>query len=167
MNRTLRPLLFAIGILILASLACNAIFGGGSLSTEEPGGGGGPAPTEAPAGGGGGTAPTEEPPDAQPTADTGGGGQTSSEFPLPDDATNVVEVTGTVNYQTGMSLEDVMTFYREAFGSQGYVERELLTVTSDTAFSFVFDGHSSGKAIVVQGVDLGGSTNVSISLQDI
>ena len=162
MNRTPRPLLFAIGILILASLACNAILGGGSLSTEEPGGGGVLAPTEAPSGGGG-TIPTAPP----PTEASGGGGQTSSEFPLPDDATNVVEVTGTVNYQTGMSLEDVMTFYREAFGSQGYVERELLTVTSDTTFSFVFDGHASGKAIVVQGVDLGGSTNVSISLQDI
>jgi hypothetical protein len=140
---------------------------GGSSPTQDTSGIG-PAPTEAPAGGGGGTAPTEEPPDTQPTADTGAsGGQTTSEFPLPDDATNVVEVTGTVNYQTGMSLEDVMTFYRQAFGSQGYKERELLTVTSDTTFSFVFDGHASGKAIVVQGVDLGGSTNVNISLQDI
>ncbi|HLB47138.1 MAG TPA: hypothetical protein VJL59_08925 [Anaerolineales bacterium] len=161
MSRASRPILFAIGILILASLACNAILGGGSLSTEEPGGGGGPAPTEEPVGGGG-TIPTAPPP-----TEASDGGQTSSEFPLPDDATNVVEVTGTVNYQTGMSLEDVMTFYREAFGSQGYIERELLTVTSDTTFSFVFDGHASGKAIVVQGVDLGGSTNVSISLQDI
>ena len=54
------------------------------------------------------------------------------------------------------------------FGKQGYTERELLTTVTDGVFSFVFDGHESGQAIVIQGVDLGdGSVNVNISFQDV
>ena len=53
-------------------------------------------------------------------------------------------------------------------GKLGYAERDLLTVTSDTTFSMVFDGHESGKAISVQGVDLGdGTVNISIALVDL
>jgi hypothetical protein len=88
---------------------------------------------------------------------------------MPPDAENVIQMGDeTVIFQTRMSLDEAMNFYRDAYGSQGYTERDLLTVTSDETFSMVFDGHSSGKAIAVQGVDLGdGSINISITLQDI
>ena len=88
---------------------------------------------------------------------------------MPSDAENVIQMgNDTVIFQTKMSLEDAMNFYRDAYGKQGYTERDQLTVTSDQTFSMVFDGHSSGKAIVVQGVDLGGgSTNITITLQDV
>ncbi len=67
-----------------------------------------------------------------------------------------------------MSLDEAMKFYMETLTSSGYTERPILTVTSDTTFSMVFDGHESGKAIVVQGVDLGdGMVNVNIRLEDI
>jgi hypothetical protein len=90
----------------------------------------------------------------------------NTEFPLPDDVSNFFELgTSVINFQTKMSLKDTMAFYRDAFGKQGYKERELLTVITDTTFNLVFDGHKSGKAIIIKGVDTGsGNTNVSIHL---
>src|SRR5258708_3538900 len=98
----------------------------------------------------------------------GGGGSGSSSagspFPMPPDASHVQDMgNGTFNFQTAMSLKDVMSFYRDAFSKKGITERTANTVTSDTTFNLVFDGDPSGKAIVVQGVDLGnGMTNGSI-----
>jgi hypothetical protein len=41
-------------------------------------------------------------------------------------------------------------------------------VIEENVFSIVFDGDPSGKAVVIQSVDLGdGSRTVAISLQDI
>lgn len=102
------------------------------------------------------------PPDAtvtsRPSYDT--------EFPLPDDVSKFFKLGGSiVTFQTRMSLEDVMEFYRSSFDKEGYTENELLTVTSDTKFNIAFDGHQSGLVIYVQGVEVGdGNTNVSIRL---
>jgi hypothetical protein len=111
------------------------------------------APTEAPA-----ASPTEE---SQPTVQT--------EFPLPADASDVMELTGGgVNFKTKMSIKEAIAFYREAFKKEGYTEREITTTISDTVFSIVFDGHASGKAIVVQGVVLGdGVLNLNIRFEDV
>ena len=146
--------LFAILALVLASLACQTLMGGGGDSTQvEP----------LPPVDNSGDAPTEESSD---DSDFSFGGD--SEFPMPDDASNVVNVAGTVNYQTNLSLDEAMAFYRDVYGKEGYTEREILTTVSDGVFSFVFDGDPSGKAIVIQGVDFGdGTVNINISLQDI
>jgi len=119
----------ALTVLMLTSLACQALSGGGS----------------------------------------GGGGNTSdSGFPMTDDAYNVTEAGDTLLFYTKLSLEDVMKFYREEYTSKGYKERELLTVVSATTFSMVFDGDPSGKAIVIQSVDLGnGRHTVAIRLEDV
>ncbi len=151
--------LLAILALVLASLACQTVLGGGSdinqiesLPTVDNSGDTTIATPEA----------TEE--SVDPGFSVGG----DSEFPMPDDAVNVVNVAGNVNFQTKLSLEEVMAFYRDTYGKQGLTERELLTTVTDGVFSFVFDGEPSGKAIVIQGVDLGdGTVNVNISLQDI
>jgi hypothetical protein len=147
-------LFLALIVLVLASLACQAISGGSSTEAPSvPAGGGDAGDTEA---------PTEE--------GSGGGSPTvDADFPMPSDATNVMEVgNGVLNFQTKSTLDECMAFYRDEFVSgMGYKEREILTVTSETTFSMVFDGHESGKAIVVQGVDLGdGTTNISIRLED-
>ncbi len=146
-------ILLAILVLVFASLACQMITGDGSGVDQ--------------------TAPVDNPDDS-PTAVPASSGDDNysfggdSDFPMPDDAKNVVSVAGTVNYQTTLSLDEVMDFYRDIFGKQGYSERELLTTVTDGVFSFVFDGHESGQAIVIQGVDLGdGSVNVNISFQDV
>lgn len=138
------PVLIAILVLIISSLACQALSGGRSESPIDP----------IPSFGGG--------EDSQP-APSG-----DSEFPMPSDAKNVMSVAGTLNYQTSLGLNDVMAFYRDVYGKQGYAERSILTVTTDTTFNLVFDGHENGQAIVIQAVDLGdGTVNVNIRFEDI
>lgn len=147
-------ILLAILVLLLASFACQALSGGGGSSTPEL------SPPNTDNGG-------EE---SQPAGngDSGNASGVKSEFPLPDGAINIQEVGGSTNFQVKMSLDDAMKFYVDTFTSQGYTERPILTVTSDTTFSMVFDGHESGKAIVVQGVDFGdGTVNINIRLEDV
>ena len=146
----------ALSVLLLASLACQTLSGGG-------GGGGGDQPPVA-------TNAGDSNPPAVSTTESGsggGGGISDSGFPLTADAFNVTELgDGSLVYYTKLSLEDVMTFYRAEYTSQGYTEREILTVVSEGTFSMVFDGDASGKAVVIQSVDLGdGSRTVSIRLE--
>ena len=73
-----------------------------------------------------------------------------------------------INFQTKTSLTDTISFYRNTFAESGLTERSINTAITDTTFSLVFDGDPSGKAIVVQGVDLGdGTTNVNIRYEDV
>jgi len=150
-------IILALTVLILASLACQAITGGG----DEV-----PAPPI--------NENTNEPlADDQPTEDPGegedSGATVSSDFPMTADAYGLVEVgDGSILYYTKLSLDDVMKFYQDEYTSRGYTERELLTVVSAGTFSIVFDGDPSGKAVVIQSVDLGdGSRTVAIRLEDV
>ena len=142
----------AIAVLVLASIACQALAGG----TDK-------APTVPPAN------ENTSPEAPQPTpADSNDNNANSTDFPMTADAYNVTEVSGTLIFYTKLSLEDTMKFYRDEYTSRGYTERTLLTVTSDGTFSMVFDGDPSGKAVVVQSVDLGdGSRTVTIRLEDV
>ena len=100
----------------------------------------------------------------QPAEELAPAAEIANEFPLPDDAKNTTDLgDGAITFQTDLSLPDALTFYRSAFIGEGYVEREIVTSFNDTAFSVVFDGHASGKAIVVQGVNLGESVQVTLS----
>ena len=112
------------------------------------------------------TAPTE-PAQAVPTQNGSDGQKT--EFPLPENVSNFTDLgNGAINFQTDLSITDAISFYRDAFSKAGYIEREINTAITDETFNLVFDGHASGKAIIVQGVDLGaGSINISIRLEDI
>ena len=142
----------AVLVLVLVSLACQAVAGGGD-DTSSPG--------------------SDEsslevsPSDTSP----GDAGSVSVEtdFILTDDAFNVTDIgDGNVLFYTKMSLEDVMKFYRDEYGSRGYSEREILTVVNDGVFNLVFDGDPSGNAIVIQSVDLGdGSRTITIRLEDV
>lgn len=144
----------AVILLVLASLACQAV-GGGSENT----------PVAPP------TADNTVPAESQPTSTTSSDdnpAETETDFPMPPDAYNVVEVAGSLTFYTKLSQEDAMAFYREEYTSRGYTEREILTVVSDGVFSMVFDGDPSGKAVVIQSVDLGdGSRTISIRLEDV
>lgn len=169
--------MLSLTVLALAALACNAVMGGGSETPLDA-----VAPVEEP------TAladvPTQESPVEPEVTDEsstesstedddysygGGDSAVQSEFPLPEDASNLMVLgeAGT-NFQTGMNVTEAIDFYRNAFGEQGLKERPILTVISDTMFSMVFDGHSSGKSVVIQGVDLGGgSLNINIRLENV
>lgn len=148
-------ILFAILALVLASLACQTLAGKGSDNV----------PVLSPTSDNGGDQPQPE----ENNDNTGGGvSGVESEFPMPDGATNIQEMGGSTNFQVKKSLDDAMKFYKDVLTKEGFAERPILTVTSDTTFSMVFDGHESGKAIVVQGVDLGdGKVNVNIRLEDV
>lgn len=105
---------------------------------------------------------TEEPPSAAT--------ETENDFPLPEDV-NAGSVRnlgdGIINFETSLSLPDVITFYRFAFFDLDYKERRILTTITDTRFSLVFDGHPSEKAIVIQGTAFDGGVKIDLRLEDI
>lgn len=148
-----KQIFLALTVLALASLACSLLSGGG---------GGGDAPVP-PSGG-------DSPATTAPQDNSGGNADTSaSGFPITADAYNVVDLgDGSLLYYTKLPQAEVLKFYRDEYVSRGYVERALLTTISDGVFSIVFDGDPSGKAVVIQSVDLGdGSCTVAISLTDV
>lgn len=136
----------AVAMLVLASLACQTLMGG---SPEAPNV---PATEDS----GGSTTPGGD----------SGSGSSVEDLPKPDDAEILISEGNTISLQTKLSLDDTMAYYRDEFGKLGYQEDSTFTVTSDTTFSMVFTGHESGKKLVVQGVDFGGSTTVTVTLQD-
>jgi len=87
-------------------------------------------------------------------------------FPLPEDVQNFIDLgDDSVNFQTSLSIEEAIAFYRQAFEAENLSERTINTEISETSFSMIFDGHSYGT-IVIQGVDLGdGMTNINIRIQ--
>jgi len=108
-------------------------------------------------------APTEKPPEPPSGMD-----ELESDFPLPDDVQNFMQLDeNSINFQTDLSLEEVVDFYRDVFIAQGLTERKLLTVIEDNVVSMVFDGLPNGMAIVLQCVDLGSSTNVNLRFEDV
>ena len=145
-------ILLAIIALVLASLACQTIMGGGDVPNVPDVNGGGDA-----------TALPTTPPDT-----TGGDGITvggESEFPATSDAFNVVSTSETLSFQTKLSVDDVLKFYRDEFAKQGYTEDTSLTVTFGKTFTMAFKGHKSGKTIYVVGADAGdGSLYITIAL---
>ena len=138
-------------ILVLASLACQGLTGGGGDSQPVPSSNDGSG------------APSSD------SDNNNGGSKPDSAFPMTKDAYNVTELgDDSLLYYTKMSMDDVMEFYRGEYTSLGYKERTLLTVVSDGTFSMVFDGDPSGMAVVIQSVDLGdGSRTVAIRLEDV
>ncbi len=150
-------ILFAILVLVLASLACQTLSGGGD-APELP----------APSDDGGVEVAPQENDDSESESESSGESGVESEFPIPNGAMNVQDLGGSTNFQVKMTLDEAMKFYMDSLTSEGYTERPILTVTSETTFSMVFDGHESGKAIVVQGVDMSdGTVNVNIRLEDV
>lgn len=107
---------------------------------------------------------------------SGGGGGKSGEVMdavgvgLPKGNISNLTVTGnSVNFQVdGTSIDEMVSYYRGETQGNNLTERTLLTSITDTAVNLVFDGHSSGKALVIQMVDLGeGTINVNIRLEDV
>jgi len=94
-----------------------------------------------------------------------------TEFPLPSEVQNLQKIDSSdagITFMTTLSIKDVIQFYREAFTKQDYSERQILTSIGDSTFSIVFDGAPNGKAIVVQGVDVGsGIVTVSIRYESV
>lgn len=155
--------LLVLSVMVLASLACQALTGGGDSAPEAAAPQADAQPTQPEQ-----SQPAEQPEEITPAALAAGLGF-ETEFPVPDDASNGYDLgDGMISFQTSMSIDESLAFYRAEFTAEGYSERELLTSVTDATFSIVFDGHASGKAIVVQAVDLGnGMVNINIRFQNV
>jgi len=141
-------LFLALTVLVVASLACNM---GGKNNSSAPDSSSGNQV-------------------GQPGANNGSsnGSNVKTDFPMTADAYNASVTDGSLLYFTKISQADLMKFYRDAYTAKGYKERTLLTVTSDTTLSMVFDGDPSGKAVVMQSVSLGdGSSTVALRLESV
>jgi hypothetical protein len=144
---------FVITALVFASLACQALTGNRS--------------NDVPSSNNNGTQPAA----VETTQSSNDSGSSNSsvktDFPLTADAFNLVQVgDGSIVFYTKLSADDAMKFYRDTYTARGYTERKILTVVTDGTFSMVFDGDPSGKAVVIQSVDLGdGSRTIAIRLE--
>ena len=108
--------------------------------------------------------PTKEPAEEAPTEAPA---EIDVEFPLPDDARNVMEMGGTVNFQTDLSMEEIAEFYRQEITALGYVEREITTIVNEDLVNLVFDDPEGGESIVIQAIPLDDATNVGIRYEDV
>ena len=89
-------------------------------------------------------------------------------FPLPSSVLNFTKASGdAINFQTTLNIKDSEAFYRTELTKMSLKERTINTSVTDTTFSMVFDGYKNGKAIVVQGVDISGKTNINIRFEQI
>jgi len=95
-----------------------------------------------------------------------------SPFPLPESVENFTQAAKgeQANYQTDLSLPEIVDFYRAEFAAQDLVEREITTSIQESVISLVFDGLPDGKSVTLQGVDLGYSSamdkrNVNIRVE--
>ena len=146
-------ILLAIIALVSASLACQTIMGGGNDFQA-------PNVPELPQTDGG-EIPTIPPVTTDGDVTVGG----ESQFPVTSDAFNVVSSPDAVTFQTKLSADDVLKFYRDEFAKQGYTEDTSMALVFGQAFTMVFTGHESGKSIYVVGADGGdGSIYVTITL---
>lgn len=143
---------FAITVLVLTSLACQALTGRPNNGSPSSGGGG---------------QSTEE--TNGNDSSSGPGSDVQSDFPMTPDAYNITDIgDGSLLFYTKLSSEEALDFYRDTYTAKGYTERDILTQVSDGTFSIVFDGDPSGKAVVIQSVDLGdGSRTIAIRLEDV
>ena len=143
----LYQIIFAIVVLLLASLACQT-FAGGSPTVSSG---------------------NETTPQGLPPAESNENESVpATDFPMTPDAYNVTEAGGSLIFYTKLSQEDAMQFYRDEYTSRGYTERKILTVVAEGTFNLVFDGDPSGQAVVIQSVDLGdGSRTIAIRLEDV
>jgi len=144
----------ALTTLVLVSLSCQGLQGGGN------------AP---PAGSEPATNQNDQPTAAAAPTNNNGSTTVKTDFVMTSDAFNITDMgDGSILFFSKMSLDDLMKFYREEYSGRDYTEREGSTSISDTTFSMVFDGDPSGKALVIQSVDLGdGSRTVAIRLEDV
>jgi hypothetical protein len=143
-------ILLALIALVLSSLACQTVMGGGNNDYDA-------APTYD------ANAPTPAT-ESNDNGDVTIGGDSS--FPVPSDAFNTVSTPDTVVYQTKLSSDDVIKFYQDEFGKLGYTEDSTMAVNFAGAFTMGFDGHDSGRKIVIGGAPVGdGSTSVTVTLQ--
>ena len=145
--------IFALILLVFASLACNLFNGLGKKAAATPEAGvvepvitqeAVEQPTME-------SATTEDATAAIPDATKPGTEpkKYDTEFPLPADISGFTDMgNGAINFQAKISVKDAIAFYRDNFAKAGYKERAINTAITDTTFSLVFDGKRSLPSVV-------------------
>lgn len=89
-------------------------------------------------------------------------------FPLPNAVETFTKSSGdAINFQTTLDIKKAQSFYKAELTKMGLTERTINTSSTETTFSMVFDGYKNRKAVVVQGVDISGKTNINIRFEEI
>lgn len=88
-------------------------------------------------------------------------------FPLPAKYEILVQNPEDIVITADLSVKETEKFYRAEFVKWGLTERTINTLVTGNTFSMIFDGYKNGKALVVQGTDFNGKTNVSIRFEDL
>ena len=71
-------------------------------------------------------------------------------FPLPDQYSTLNQHNDVLNFTTPMSVEDVVTFYRQEYAKQGFTEiAENSKLSADSATT-AFKNASGGKTVYLQ-----------------
>lgn len=154
-------ILLAIIALVLASLACQTIMAGSKGDGVTPETPGLPDATEAPQTGDDAGIATV-PPVITDSGDITIGGE--SPFPVLSDATNVINTPTSVTYQTQLSADDVMKFYRDELGKLGYSENTSMTTNFSGIVAMFFEGN--GKSVVLAASPVGDDTfSVTVAYQ--
>lgn len=87
-------------------------------------------------------------------------------LPVPD-AVDTLEISdGAVSFDTDLTINALILFFRNGAATEGFSERtDLTSITADSAY-IAFEGHESGLAIVVEMQSTGlAQTHVSLSLK--
>lgn len=90
-------------------------------------------------------------------------------FPLPADVRNFTRGDADaeqINYQTQLTLDEILKFYRGALSELGATEDTRMTTIDSKVISIVFDGWAPHKWLILQAVDLGELRNVNLRLED-
>ena len=112
--------------------------------------------------------PTPAPTPASGYSSGGKIGNHASLFPIPTDVYNYMVLNpDTLSFSTSLNFDEIIAYYTDEFGKAGYTVRESATEVTDVNFTMIWDGHESGRAIVLQGLDLkNGSYNVIVKFVD-
>jgi hypothetical protein len=124
--------LLAIVALVLASLACQTIMGGGNDDFTPPN-----VDSDS-------SDATQLPESNDDSGDVTVG---DSPFPTPSDAFNVYASSETVTFETNLSTDEISDFYRDELGKQGYSEDTSLTTNFNGIVAMFFTGN--GKTVVM------------------
>lgn len=91
-----------------------------------------------------------------------------ADLPRPGNSSNLTKLSdGMLTFDTDMNLKDMQAFYKDMLTKKGYTERTNLSMLTDAELGLVFDGHASGKAIIVQGGLIEDYYTITLRLRDI
>lgn len=72
-------------------------------------------------------------------------------YPLPDSVSITNHIGDTVRYRTDLTIDEVIAFYREAFGEMGLTEQDPVEDwEGEDEITLTFEGHESGRIVYVE-----------------